>query len=41
MNMNNYKRDFNYRSGEGDKGGFKWIIIICAIVIIALAFFLN
>lgn len=41
MNMDNYKRDFRFRSGEGENGGFKWLIILCALVVIGLAFFLK
>lgn len=41
MDMNKYKRDFNYRSSEGGNGGFKWLIVFCALLIILLAFFLK
>ncbi len=38
MDMDKYKRDYKYRSSEGDKS-YKWIIIIGAIVVALLAYF--
>ena len=40
MDMDKYKRDYKYKSSEGDKN-FKWIIILGAAVIALLAYFLK
>ncbi len=40
MDLDKYKRDFKYRSREGDKS-FKWMIILGGIIIAILAYFLN
>lgn len=43
MDMDKYKRDYKFKSEEGANGGgnFKWLIIICGLVIVALAYFLK
>ena len=41
MNLDNFKRDYKYKSGEGDNGNFKWLIIGVGIVIALLAYFLK
>lgn len=40
MNMDKYKRDYNYKSGEGDNKGFTWLIILCAVIIVVVSLFL-
>lgn len=40
MDLDKYKRDFKYKSTEGDKS-FKWMIILGGIIIAILAYFLN
>jgi hypothetical protein len=39
MNINNYKRDFKFRSDEGNNKGVNWIIILCAVAVVAVAYF--
>ncbi len=41
MDMNKYKRDFKYRSDEGNKRPLTWLIIVCGIALAAIAFFLD
>ncbi len=40
MDMNKYKRDYKYKSTEGEEGGknLKWLIIIAAIIVALLAY---
>jgi hypothetical protein len=38
MSMEKYKRDYRFKSDEGNKS-FKWLIIILAIIIAAIAYF--
>lgn len=40
MDMDNFKRDYKYKSTEGDKN-FKWLIILGGIVVALLAYFLG
>lgn len=40
MDMDKYKRDFRYKSQEGNKN-FKWLIILCGIIIVVLAYLLK
>jgi len=40
MDLDKYKRDFRYRSAEGNKS-FKWIIILGGVMIALLAYFLD
>lgn len=37
--MDKYKRNYNFKSDEGDKNGLKWLIVLLAIVIIAISYF--
>lgn len=37
--MDKYKRDYNFKSGEGDKKGLTWLIILLAVVIAAVSYF--
>lgn len=39
MDIDKFKRDYKYKSDEGGKS-FKWLIIICGIIVAILAFFL-
>lgn len=43
MDMDKYKRNYKFRSEEGAEGGrnLKWLIIICGLIIAALAYFLR
>ncbi|WP_262886585.1 hypothetical protein [Sphingobacterium sp. SGG-5] len=40
MDMNKYKRDYKYKSAEGEESGknLKWLIIITAIIIGIIAY---
>ncbi len=40
MDVDKYKRDYKFRSDEGNKS-FKWIIIIGGIIVAILAYILN
>lgn len=40
MDMDKYKRDYRYKSSEGDKN-YKWIIIIGGIIVVLLAYFFK
>jgi hypothetical protein len=40
MDLDKYKRDYRYKSSEGNKS-FKWIIIVGAVVIALIAYFLK
>lgn len=39
MAFNKYKRDYHYKSDQGDNKNFIWIIIISALVIAAIAYY--
>ena len=39
MDMNKYKRDYRFKSDEGDNKNYTWLIILCAVVIIVFAYF--
>jgi uncharacterized membrane-anchored protein len=42
MDMNKYKRDYRYRSDEGNNGGkFKWLIVAVGVIIALLAYFFK
>lgn len=38
MDMNKYKRDYNFKTNEGKKG-MTWLIVLIGIAIAALAYF--
>lgn len=40
MDMDKYKRDYRFRSSEGNKN-FKWIIIVVGVIIALLAYFMK
>lgn len=40
MDMDKYKRDYKYKSEEGDKN-FKWLIIGLGIIIAIIAYFFK
>lgn len=37
MNLNDYKRDFKYKSDEGNNKSYTWLMIVCAVIVIVLA----
>jgi len=39
MDMNKYKRNYNFKSDEGNKKGMTWFIILVAVIIVAIAYF--
>lgn len=42
MDLDKFKREYKYKSGEGGQGGInKWIIIIGGALVILLAYLLN
>lgn len=41
MDMNKYKRDYDYKSEEGSNNNLKWLVILCAVVIAVCAFFFS
>jgi len=40
MDFDKYKRDYRYKSSEGNKS-FKWLIICVAIVFVIIAYFFK
>lgn len=38
--MDKYKRDYRFKSDEGERS-LKWLIVVCGIVIAAVAYFLS
>lgn len=40
MDMDKFKRDYKYKTNEGGKS-FTWLIIVCAAIIVLLAFFMR
>jgi len=43
MDMNKYKREYKYKSAQGEEGGrwLKWLIIIAGIIVALAAYFLG
>ncbi|WP_262708985.1 hypothetical protein [Sphingobacterium lumbrici] len=40
--MSKYKRDYRYKSNEGNNGDkFKWLIVAVGVIIALLAYFLK
>lgn len=40
MDIDKYKRDYRYKSNEGNKS-FKWLIIIVALLVALFAYFFK
>jgi len=40
MDMNKYKRDYNFKSDEGNNKGMTWFIVLIAVIIGVIAYFL-
>lgn len=41
MNMDDFKRDYRFKSQEGDNKNFKWLVILGGAIIAILTYLFN